>query len=290
MLAIEAVAELERRDEAVMRHWRLRLERAQYEAGLAERRYEEVDPANRLVAATLEERWNDALKTLEEVRRQMEEFQQTHGCVVTPEQRARVLALAQDFPRLWNAPSTSPKDRKRMLRLLLKDITVERDASPRRAVLRVRWQSGACEQIVVALPPDRVRTPPQVIERVRELATNTRDHQIAAILNREKRTSARGKLFSVSAVRAIRRAHGIAASYTGATTELTVPEAARRFGVLPEVVDRWIEAGLVEARTVPIANGTTRRWVTILPEQESRLRQEAAGSVPGNAHGEGGAV
>jgi hypothetical protein len=79
------------------------LERAEYEAALAERRYEEVDPAQRLVAATLERRWNTALQQLEEHRKQAAEVQQEHARVATPEQKAKVMALAKDLPRLWHS-------------------------------------------------------------------------------------------------------------------------------------------------------------------------------------------
>ena len=108
-----------------------------------------LHPSNRLVAATLEQRWNDALVRLEEIRTQFADFQSKEAIVVTPEQRARVAALAQDFPRLWNAPTTKAKDKKRILRLLIKDITVERFGERKTAVLHVRWQGGACEDLVL---------------------------------------------------------------------------------------------------------------------------------------------
>ena len=114
---------------------------------MAQRRYEEVDLSNRLVAATLEQRWNDALVRLEEIRTQSADFQSKEAIVVTLEQRARVAALAQDFPRLWNTPTTQAKDKKRILRLLIKDITVERFGERKTAVLHVRWQGGACEDL-----------------------------------------------------------------------------------------------------------------------------------------------
>ena len=110
-VAVEALRPLEHRDTAMSGQWRMRLERAEYEAQLAQRRYEEVDPSNRLVAATLEQRWNDALVRLEEVRTQFADFQSREALVVTAEQRARVAALAHDFPRLWNAPTTKTQDK-----------------------------------------------------------------------------------------------------------------------------------------------------------------------------------
>ena len=132
-LALAALAELESRDQALGRQWQMRIERAEYEAALAERRYLEVDPSQRLVASTLERRWNDALLQFEDLKKQAAEFQRQEARVATPEQKAKVLALAKDLPRVWHAPTTQAKDRKRMLRLLLKDITVEKP-SPQAAL------------------------------------------------------------------------------------------------------------------------------------------------------------
>src|SRR5439155_24844539 len=125
-LALAALQELEARDQAILRQWQMRLERAEYEAALAERRYQEVDPSQRLVAATLERRWNAALLQLEDLKKQAAEFQRQEARVATPEQKAKVLALARNLPRLWHAPTTQTKDRKRMLRLIIKDVTVEK--------------------------------------------------------------------------------------------------------------------------------------------------------------------
>lgn len=133
-----------------MRQRKMRLERADYEAQLAQRSYEEADPCNRLVAATLERRWNDQLIQLEQVRRHYAEFEKKHARVATAEQKAEALALAEDFPRLWHAPTTHAKDRKRMLRLLIKDVTVERDAQSRQTLLRIRWQAGSSRPAVVS--------------------------------------------------------------------------------------------------------------------------------------------
>ena len=130
-LALAALEELESRDQALLRQWQMRIERAEYEAALAERRYLEVDPSQRLVASTLERRWNDALLQLEDLKKQAAEFQRQEARVATPEQKAKVLALAQDLPRVWHAPTTQAKDRKRMLRLLIKDITVEKPSAPK---------------------------------------------------------------------------------------------------------------------------------------------------------------
>ena len=136
-LALAALHELESRDQSILRQWQMRLERAEYEVALAERRYQEVDPANRLVAGTLERRWNDALVHLKDFRKEAGEFQRQEAHVATPEQKAKVLALAKDLPRLWQASTTQSKDRKRMLRMLIKDITIEKPGNQKRLLVHI---------------------------------------------------------------------------------------------------------------------------------------------------------
>ena len=163
----------------------MRIERAEYEAQLAQRRYEEVDPANRLVAATLERRWNDALARVEEIKKEFDAHRASRRAVLTDERKNDILSLAQDLPSLWGSPTTQDKDRKRILRLLIKDITVER-VEPKKIVLHLRWQGGACEDIPVLRPPrycDQIRYSNEVVGRVRRLAQELRGHQIAAKLN-----------------------------------------------------------------------------------------------------------
>src|SRR5438445_4684115 len=194
-LALAALQELESRDRTISRQWQMRLERAEYEAALAERRYQEVDPSQRLVAGTLERRWNDALLQLEEIKKQATEFQRQEARVATSEQKAKVLALARDLPRLWDAPTTEAKDRKRMLRLLIKDITVEKPFNQKQLLVHIRWQGGACTDVTVQLPPniaDRLRYPVAVVDRVRDLAHSLLDAEIADQFNREAHTSATG--------------------------------------------------------------------------------------------------
>jgi hypothetical protein len=277
-LALDVLQELEKRDDALQGQWRMRLQRAEYEAQLAQRRYEQVDPANRLVAASLEQRWNEALGRLEEDRQAFADFQRGHGMTVTAEQRAEVLALARDFPRLWNAPTTSAKDKKRMLRLLLKDITVERQAAPRQILLHVCWQGGACENIFVDLPlrmADRLRYPEELVAQVRQLATEKGDAAIADTLNGQGCRSAKGKPFTQSMIAWIRYKHGIPAPELKRPDELTVAQVAEKFDVSPGVVYYWVERGVVSARRL---NRGSALWITLDSETERRLRQRAENS------------
>lgn len=249
-LALSALEELQTRDTALQQQWQRRLQRAEYEAQLAERRYAEVDPAHRLVAATLEQRWNVALQRLAEVQQACELARQ-QARRVTPEQRAQILALAEDFPRLWAAPTTAAKDRKRLLRLLIKDITVERLA-PKQLQLHIRWQGGALSDVPVTLPPsyaDQVRYPAALVEHIRTLAMTLDDQQIAEQLNQEGRLSPKGHPFSLAMIRWVRYKHDIPAAPRDEDPDgLTVDQVAAQFGVSHHVVYYWIEHGLIIAR------------------------------------------
>ena len=277
-LALAALHELEVRDQTIFRQWQMRLERAEYEAALAERRYQEVDPSQRLVAATLERRWNEALLRLEDLKKQAVEFQRQESRLASPEQKAKVLALAKDLPRVWHAASTRAKDRKRMLRLLIKDITVEKPIDQKRLLLHLRWKGGACTDLVLSLPPnfaDRVRYSAALVEQVRDLARSLPDAEIAEQLNQEGQLSALGKPFTVSMIKWIRYRYQIPAAKLICPEELTVKQVAERFGVSSNVVYYWIERGIIKARRV---NSGMPCWITLDETDEQRLRAWARNS------------
>jgi DNA invertase Pin-like site-specific DNA recombinase len=271
-LALAALQELESRDRTISRQWQMRLERAEYEAALAERRYQEVDPSQRLVAGTLERRWNDALLQLEDLKKQAADFLRQEARVATPEQKAQVLALARDLPRVWHAPTTQAKDRKRMLRLLIKDITVEKPLRPKQLLVHIRWQGGACTDTCVQLPPniaDRVRYPVAVVERVRHLAQSLPDGDIADCLNQEGQVSALGKPFTGSMVHWIRFRYQIPRAKLERSDELTVQQVAERFRVSPNVVYYWIDRGVIQARRL---NAGSPYWITLNETDEQKLQ------------------
>src|SRR6516164_10550894 len=272
-LALAALEELESRDRTISRQWQMRLERAEYEASLAERRYQEVDPSQRLVASTLERRWNDALLQVEELKKQAAEFLHQQARVATAEQKAQVLALARDLPRVWHAPTTSAKDRKRMLRLLIKDITVEKPLHAKQLLAHIRWQGGACTDLCLELPPnraDRVRYPAAVVDRVRHLAQSLPDGDIADGLNQEGQISALGKPFTASMIKWIRYRYQIPKARLVRPEELTVQQVAQRFGVSPNVVYYWIERGVIQARR---PNAGSPYWITLNETDVQKLHE-----------------
>jgi len=269
-LALDAFHTVERRQQEISTQWKLRLERAQYESDLAQRRYEQVDPSNRLVASTLEQLWNDSLIELEDVRNQIAELQHSRR-TITAAQRDEVLKLAEDLPRLWCSKSSSSKDKKRILQLLIQDITIEK-REPNLAVLHLRWQGGQIEDLEVDLPrktADRWRHSVELIERVRELAKELSDVEIAAKFNNEGLKSNKGNSFTRSSISWIRHKHSIPPVDKRAKDELTVKQVTKRFGVTAAVVYGWISEGLVSARRL---NGGSPYWITIGPEDENTLK------------------
>jgi DNA invertase Pin-like site-specific DNA recombinase len=293
-LALAALHELETRDHTIGRQWQMRLERAEYEAALAERRHQEVDPSQRLVAATLERRWNDALLHCEELKQQAAEFQRQQARVATPEQKAKVLALAKDLPRLWHAPTTQAKDRKRMLRLLIKDITVEKTSVPKQLLVHIRWQGNACTDLTLQLPPniaDRMRYPDAIVNRVRVLAQNLRDAEIAHKLRQEGHISVTGKPYTASIIQWIRYRYQISPPTLKKPEELTVHQAAQQFGVNENVVYYWIQHALLQVRQL---NAGSPYWITLNETDEHKLRDWVRNSShiqsASSTHTEGGAL
>jgi DNA invertase Pin-like site-specific DNA recombinase len=271
-LALGALNELEQRDQAIMRQWNMRIERAAYECSLAERRYEEVDPSNRLVASSLEQRWNIALVNLETIKAEAATFQKQKARVVTPEQKSKIMALASDLPRVWRSSTTQSKDRKRMLRLLVRDITVERPTEERQVVLHVRWLGGACSDITVKLPPtlaDRVRNSPETVDKVRELSRTLSDYQIVQALNQQGIRNSRGLPFKVDMVRWIRYRHNIPSLCLTRQDEICVRELADSLGVRSQVINYWIQRGLIQARKIDERGPW---WITISEQEERQLR------------------
>jgi DNA invertase Pin-like site-specific DNA recombinase len=271
-IALAALTELEQRDRALDHQWQLKIQRAEYEGQLAQRRFEEVDPANRLVAATLEQRWEHALRELETLRQQYQQYQDKQMPPLSPEQQTQVRLLAHDLPRLWQAPTTTAKDRKRVLRLLLKDITLEKLSATRQAILHLRWQGGATEDLTVELPAkaaDRWRYPEAFVTKVRQLAQRQTDQQIALFLNQEGLRSAKGRPFSAKMIAWVRHKHHIPAPVLHHPGELTVRQLGQKFAVSQHVVYYWLARGLVTARK-PQPNGQI--WISLTAQQEQELQ------------------
>jgi DNA invertase Pin-like site-specific DNA recombinase len=151
--ATKVVEILEEEDAVLNQQWKLRIERARYEAKRAERQYDTCDPENRVVARTLETRWNEKLAELERLEREHEELKQRRRLELNDLDRQRILDLADDLPKLWHSDKTTDRDRKVLLRLLLQEVGVTQIDVPRRMLrLRLLWHTQAVTDIEVDLP------------------------------------------------------------------------------------------------------------------------------------------
>jgi len=209
-ISLAALAQIEARHQQIEHQWQLRIERAQYEAGLAKRRFLAVEPENRLVARTLERDWNDKLADVQRLERESTALPKPTALLATPEQRQQILALAQDLPYVWQATTTQQTERKQLLRFLVNDVTLTRQETS--IYIGIRWQTDALTELTLARPrpaSEVVRTPTAVLDHIRALATDHTDHQIAEALTQAGFISGRGLPFTHSMVSWLRYAYRI---------------------------------------------------------------------------------
>jgi DNA invertase Pin-like site-specific DNA recombinase len=266
--------------------WKLRLEQAQYEARCAERRYKAVDPDNRVVARTLEREWESRLRDLEEVRQGLESAKRQRRLQLSEDDRARIRTLARDLPAVWRAPTTTPADRKTMLRLVIEAVAIRPVEVPERLTqIEVQWQSGAVDKLTVPRPAsgDWSRTSSEAIERVRELAgLGLIDRAIADKLNAERVASGSGKAWTAGAVKHLRLKHQIFGRGREASRRAPLPDrhpdgrysmpgAKKRFAVSQRQLNRWIDRGMVQAVREDFESHRNVWWLTIDAPTADRL-------------------
>jgi DNA invertase Pin-like site-specific DNA recombinase len=248
-VAFEVFEELRARRAESERQRRAQVQRARQDAELAQSQYLLVRPENRLVADNLEKQWNDKLRALAQAEEQYNRAGQQHGTQLGIEDRDRIMNLASDLPKVWNDPRTPARERKRMLRLLIEDVTLLRDETIR---IQIRWKAGATTTTETPLPlaaPDLRRTPAAIVEMVRGLAVEQTDEQIAQTLNNRSLRSGTGLPFTSRFIRYIRNTHRIESFFDRFRCQgwLTVPEMATRLGVHPCTAKRFAQEGVVRA-------------------------------------------
>jgi len=254
---LAAAEQLEADREALLKQWRLGVERAQYAVNLAERRYAAVDPDNRLVARGLEKAWEESLVALEAARADLARREEERPRVLSAEERLSLATLGTNLADVWNATTTTPRDRKELLGTLVEEVilTVERDKSA--AHIAVRWKGGALTDIDLALPVKRqatVRTDEDTVALVRRLAEHYPDTVIAGILNRQGRRSARGLRFEGNRVASLRTHWKIPCFVPKADAEqgelLTIKAAAAVLGVATSTIHRLINDGIIAGEQI----------------------------------------
>ncbi|HMK90526.1 MAG TPA: recombinase family protein, partial [Methylocystis sp.] len=247
--AIAAAERLEADREAALKPWRLAAERASYEAQRAERRYRAVDPENRLVARGLEREWEASLRALEAAKADLARRESERRRTITEQERSRLLALGPDLVSLWNASTTTARDRKELLRTLIDEVVVRVERQAFCAHLTVRWKGGALTEIDLDLPrsrPATIRTSEDTVELLRRLAAHYPDAVIAGVLNRQGRTTAYGHRFDRNRVGNLRRHWNIPAFCETSHAEgdlVTIRQAAVALGVAPSTLHRLLNDG-----------------------------------------------
>ena len=238
-------------DGALMQH-RLAVERASYETQRAERRYRAVDPDNRLVARGLEAEWERCLRELNNAKSELARREQLRPKTLTQDERCRLLALGSDLFKAWQAPATSARDKKELLRTLIEEVIIAIHKNECRAHLTLRWRGGALAEIDLDLPrrrPATVRTDEDTVALVRRLAAHYPDAEIAGILNRQTRRTAYGHRFTANHVGNLRRHWSIACFASPPTApegELaTIKQTSAALGVAASTVHRWLNDGII---------------------------------------------
>lgn len=280
-IALEALEQIEKRNSSLDKQWQMNIQRCQYHADIAQRRFEQVDPANRLVAASLEKNWNQALEKLNLANTEYEQYQKKRESEFPSSKRSEIIALAKSIPNLWSK-TTNNKDKKRIVRLLISDITVTKGHDKKVLLLNIRWQAGPLEQIKVNLPPnaaDKTRYPQEMVDKVKALTMQYGDDiKTLAVLNQQGILGATGKPFTRDMIQWIRFKHKINIPNLKSEHEYTVKEVSGMFNISLHMVYYWINSKYVRARKTPSNNFL----IQITPLEKTQLLEKIKTSYKAN--------
>lgn len=255
-IAVATMAEVEHEEAALQRQWQLRLERVRYEAERARRQYDAVEPENRLVARSLEAQWEDKLRAVEQLHREYESWRRRQRLTLSQEDRDQILALAQDLPRVWTAPTTTSADRKQLLRLLVDTVLLDNHRLVGRTWFQINWCTGATTE---HWRVRRVRgyfdyaNLEQLETRIRELhGAKLMDAGIAKVLNDEGFRTSHGQRFNGPLVHLLRKRWNLPTwNPTGPNPSrwpdgtYSVAAAAALLDVYPGTIWHWLRQGVL---------------------------------------------
>lgn len=235
----------------------IQLERARYDAELARRRYLKVDPDHRLVADTLEADWNQRLRQLNALQLEHDQQREADRGLLSDDARERILALAKDFPRVWNDAHIEPVERKRIVALLIEDVTLTKREN---ITVQVRFRGGKTHSFTLPLPLPMARirkTPAKVVQTLDELLDSMTDREAAERLNELGYRNWQNQPFTIKKVEVIRRAYGLENRYKRLRARglFTGVEIAEQLGVSTTTVHTWGRQGLLKR----VVYGRSRR-------------------------------
>jgi DNA invertase Pin-like site-specific DNA recombinase len=278
--AVEAAEQMEQKRRDLRTAIELELEQAHYEARLAARRYESVDPDQRLVAAELEARWNTALQKVKELEDKLHEFDDKGQAPPTPNKEV-LLSLAQDLPAIWNSPSADMRLKQRIVRILIREIIADVEEKSREVVLVIHWAGGRHSELRVKKSEtgrSRRCTDPEAIEVLRQMAGKFSDQQIAATMNRLRLRTGVGNSWNEMRVRSARSYYQLPAfrqDDQAKAEEVTVKIAAQRLHVSESIVRRMIAEKILPARQVVVC----APWQIPVEALDSDAIREAASKI-----------
>ncbi len=274
--AMDVLQRRTQEDDEETRQLRLEVEKARYEANRCQRQYDAIEPENRLVAATLEGRWDNALASLQRLETRLEELL-SRDDKVGPKERERLLDLGADLEAVWNHPNAEPVLKKRILRTVLEEILVELHDEPAEILLQLHWKGGVHTELRVRrLGPGehRYATNKQAVDLIRDLALICTDEQIAAVLNRVGVKTGKGGTWTTPKVqkhRSRRKVKGFNPKQP--RSWLTLSEAADECGVSTPALRRLIDRSILPARqVVRYAPWVIERSDLMLPEVQRALQ------------------
>jgi DNA invertase Pin-like site-specific DNA recombinase len=249
--AIAALDQIDAHRQSLLAQWRLRLERTRYDTELARRRYQRVDPDNRLVATQLEAEWEASLHQLSSLENDFSHFQSQQMLPLSETERQTILNLASDLPALWH--KASPPDRKRLLRCLIQDVTLDSFSLTAFSRIHVRWHTGATTTLDVPRPHHGPQPDLAIAQRIRSLAQSLTDDQIAQSLAADGSCTHTGLPWTTARVHDVRRKHHIPPCCTPPDPSpiphsaglFKASDVAQRLGVHPSSVASWFRQGLL---------------------------------------------
>ena len=248
--ALNVQEEIQSRLAEVERLRQQQLQRAQYEAEQARIRFMRVDPNNRLVADSLEGQWNQKLLVLTQVQEECEKQRQEDSAQLSRKQKEKIMSLASKFPKLWQDPKTTDRDRKRMARLLLEDVTLLREQQEIR--VEIRFKGGATKQMRLPFPKAAWalrKTKAAIVAEIDQLLNKHTEGEIAELLNRKGWRSGSGAAFTLRIVNNLRRAYKLRSRYERLQQQglLTIHQIAEIIGIDANRTNYWRQAGVLKA-------------------------------------------
>ena len=267
----------------------LAVERVEYEAERRRRQFDACEPENRLVARSLERAYEDALADVERQRLALAELDRQRPAPLTEPERRALRRLAGELGRVWNAQSTTDRDRKELLRALLDDVVLDVDRARETASVELIWQGGARTELPVRVKHSTMKrsgTRPELVDLVRRLAMHSSDREIAIVLSKHGWKSPTGLPFTQRRVRDLRERANIppAPRTPPAGTGVSIMQAARELGVSTMTIRRWLcgraAPRRADRRARPVADQAHRRCPPAVRADRPRWVRQARRGRP----------